>query len=243
MSEEHVVQEEAPGLGLLSPRTPASARAGVRRPQGLRRSEPGVATALLGAARHVHAGAWSPPAAGFCTVKGEISLAGGVVAPGLMVLAIILFMGAVSGAHLNPAVSLAFALRGDFPVEASPRVHHRPADRCDAGVPVPARGVRQHPASRRHAARPGLCELAGAADGDRPHRDPRQRDLGNRVLRAERRRDRRARRRRVHSARRAVVGACERHLDEPGALLRPGAGERRLHELLGVCRWGRSRVR
>jgi aquaporin Z len=32
-----------------------------------------------------------------------------------MVMAIILFMGAVSGAHLNPAVSLAFALRGDFP--------------------------------------------------------------------------------------------------------------------------------
>ncbi|MBO0831626.1 MAG: aquaporin, partial [Actinobacteria bacterium] len=37
------------------------------------------------------------------------------VSPGLMVLAIILFMGAVSGAHLNPAVSVAFALRGDFP--------------------------------------------------------------------------------------------------------------------------------
>jgi aquaporin Z len=32
-----------------------------------------------------------------------------------MVMAIILFMGAVSGAHLNPAVSLAFAMRGDFP--------------------------------------------------------------------------------------------------------------------------------
>jgi aquaporin Z len=32
-----------------------------------------------------------------------------------MVTAIILFMGAVSGAHLNPVVSLAFALRGDFP--------------------------------------------------------------------------------------------------------------------------------
>jgi aquaporin Z len=36
-------------------------------------------------------------------------------APGLTVMSIILFMGAVSGAHLNPGVSLAFALRGDFP--------------------------------------------------------------------------------------------------------------------------------
>jgi aquaporin Z len=38
-----------------------------------------------------------------------------VVVPALMVTAIILFMGAVSGAHLNPAVSVAFALRGNFP--------------------------------------------------------------------------------------------------------------------------------
>lgn len=47
--------------------------------------------------------------------KGEIGLTAAVVAPGLMVLATILFMGAISGAHLNPVVSLAFALRGDFP--------------------------------------------------------------------------------------------------------------------------------
>lgn len=46
--------------------------------------------------------------------KGQISLSAAVVAPGLMVMAIILFMGAVSGAHLNPVVSIAFALRGDF---------------------------------------------------------------------------------------------------------------------------------
>src|SRR5215469_15773217 len=52
---------------------------------------------------------------GLLHAKGQISLAAAVVAPGLMVLAIILFMGAVSGAHLNPVVSVAFALRGDFP--------------------------------------------------------------------------------------------------------------------------------
>jgi aquaporin Z len=38
-----------------------------------------------------------------------------VVAPGLMVMAIIYFMGTVSGAHLNPAVTIAFAVRGNFP--------------------------------------------------------------------------------------------------------------------------------
>jgi aquaporin Z len=43
-----------------------------------------------------------------------------VVSPALMVMAIILFMGTVSGAHLNPAVSIAFALRGDFPWKRVP---------------------------------------------------------------------------------------------------------------------------
>ena len=44
-----------------------------------------------------------------------ISRTAAVVAPGLMVMGIIMFMGKVSGAHLNPAVSIAFSLRGDFP--------------------------------------------------------------------------------------------------------------------------------
>lgn len=57
---------------------------------------------------------------GLLHAKGEISLSAAVVAPGLMVLGIILFMGAVSGAHLNPAVSFAFALRGDFPWKRLP---------------------------------------------------------------------------------------------------------------------------
>lgn len=37
------------------------------------------------------------------------------VAPGFMVIAIIYFMGTVSGAHLNPAVTIAFAIRRNFP--------------------------------------------------------------------------------------------------------------------------------
>jgi aquaporin Z len=46
---------------------------------------------------------------------GAITLSMKVVAPGLMVMAVIYFMGAVGGAHLNPAVTLAFALRRNFP--------------------------------------------------------------------------------------------------------------------------------
>jgi len=46
---------------------------------------------------------------------GQVPLDAQVVAPGLMVMAIIYFMGMVSGAHLNPAVTLSFAARGNFP--------------------------------------------------------------------------------------------------------------------------------
>jgi len=54
--------------------------------------------------------------------SGAIGRGAAVVAPGLMVLAIILFMGKVSGAHLNPAVSIAFAL----PAPRSPPGSSRP---------------------------------------------------------------------------------------------------------------------
>src|SRR6476646_4386767 len=46
---------------------------------------------------------------------GQISRTAAVTAPGLTVLAIILFMGAISGAHLNPVVTIAFGLLRDFP--------------------------------------------------------------------------------------------------------------------------------
>jgi aquaporin Z len=51
---------------------------------------------------------------------GAVTLGMQVVAPGLMVMAIIYFMGTVSGAHLNPAVTLAFAIRRNFPWQRVP---------------------------------------------------------------------------------------------------------------------------
>ena len=46
---------------------------------------------------------------------GQVPMDAQVVAPALMVMGIIYFMGMVSGAHLNPAVTLSFAVRGNFP--------------------------------------------------------------------------------------------------------------------------------
>ncbi len=52
--------------------------------------------------------------------NGRVTLAMIVVAPGIMVMAIIYFMGSVSGAHLNPAVTFAFAVRRNFPWKRVP---------------------------------------------------------------------------------------------------------------------------
>jgi aquaporin Z len=49
-----------------------------------------------------------------------ISRTAAVTAPALMVMAIILSIGKVGGAHLNPAVSVAFSLRRDFPWQRVP---------------------------------------------------------------------------------------------------------------------------
>jgi aquaporin Z len=119
VSEEHVVQEEAPGLGLLSPRSRhlLELEFGNRRDFDDPRLEwRRLFSELLGTFMLVLVAAGG----GILHGKGEIGLPAAVVAPGLMVLGIILFMGAISGAHLNPAVSLAFALRGDFPWKRLP---------------------------------------------------------------------------------------------------------------------------
>jgi aquaporin Z len=46
---------------------------------------------------------------------GAVDRVAQVFASGLTVAAVILFLGEISGAHLNPAVSIGFALRGLFP--------------------------------------------------------------------------------------------------------------------------------
>ena len=119
MSDEVVPPGEAPGLGLLGPRTghllalEFGSKAQFDDPRLEWRR---LFSELLGTFMLVLVAAGG----GILHGQGQISLAAAVVAPGLMVMAIILFMGAVSGAHLNPAVSLAFALRGDFPWKRVP---------------------------------------------------------------------------------------------------------------------------
>jgi aquaporin Z len=46
---------------------------------------------------------------------GTVPIAAQVVAPGLVLIAIIYTIGGVSGAHVNPAVTLSYALRRNFP--------------------------------------------------------------------------------------------------------------------------------
>jgi aquaporin Z len=114
MADPRVEEPEAPGLGLLGPRTRhlLALEFGSR----VEFEDPRLAwrrlfAETLGTFMLVLVAAGG----GILHGQGQISLSAAVVAPGLMVMAIILFMGAVSGAHLNPAVSLAFATRRDFP--------------------------------------------------------------------------------------------------------------------------------
>jgi len=51
--------------------------------------------------------------------NGALALLGNTLPTGAMLVVLILIFGPVSGAHLNPAVSLAFALRGELPWRAA----------------------------------------------------------------------------------------------------------------------------
>jgi len=171
-------------------------------------------------ARHVLPAASRLPAAASCTRRGRSASRPPSLLPGLTVLGSSSTWAGVSGAHLNPAVTLAFAMRGDFPWKRV-RATSSSARRRDAGVPVPPCGVRQHREPGSDAPGPGYVKLAGVPNGDRPHPRLVSLILGLRPQ-PERRSDRRAGVGGYNRARRANGGSVERRIDEPRALVRPG---------------------
>ena len=84
---------------------------------------------------------------------GRVTLGMAVVAPGIMVMAIIYFMGVVSGAHLNPAVHAGVRGAAQLPLEESPGLHPGTSDRSHRCGSFPSRYVRDGWGARRDAAR------------------------------------------------------------------------------------------
>ncbi|MGA3253506.1 MAG: aquaporin, partial [Mycobacterium sp.] len=95
---------------------------------------------------------------------GQIGRVAEVTAPALTVLAVILFMGAVSGAHLNPIVSVAFALRRDFQWRQSWYIESA------FGTKRPATPMRRLVDRRRPGSRPPWCAVLGTDLGTK-HRE------------------------------------------------------------------------
>ena len=160
---------------------------------------------------------------------GVISHTAAVTAPALTVMAIILFMGKISGAHLNPAVSIAFALRRDFPWHRVPGyiiVQLAGATLAalvlHAIINVSATYGSNYPAEGYSAGAAFWMELiltAGLVSVI----------LGHGLGRAERGRHRRVRGRLLHRPGRPVGQPHLRRLDEPGPHLRARPGLHHLH--------------
>lgn len=123
MVDEHPPQVSAPKVAEPALRRSVAAwsllrELGLKTPSERRFDDPSrewrrLFAELFGTFLLVLVGAGAPVVNAFS--HGAVGRGAAVTAPGLTVMAIILFMGAVSGAHLNPAVSVAFAARGDFP--------------------------------------------------------------------------------------------------------------------------------
>jgi glycerol uptake facilitator-like aquaporin len=166
-----------------------------------------------------------------------------VVAPALMVMAIILFMGTVSGAHLNPAVSIAFAARGDFPWKRVPAyivaqflgailatllLWALIGKQGSAGLTLPGSGISTTTAMLWELVlTTGLVSvILGTASGCSADRD-----AG------------RPRRGQLHSAGRAVGVTGQRGVDEPGPVARTRLGAWRLDLMVGLPRRAGGRRR
>ena len=116
--EERAERDEAPGLGLSGPRTRqllALEFGSAEEFDDPRLEWRRLFSELLGTFMLVLVAAGG----GILHGQNQISLAAAVVSPGLMVMAIILFTGAVSGAHLNPACRSRSPFAGTSPGSAS----------------------------------------------------------------------------------------------------------------------------
>ena len=109
---------------------------------------------------------------------GQVSVAARAVAPALMVAALIYAIGDVSGAHLNPVVSLAFALKRLFPVRwlvpywasqfvgaiaAALVVRWLFGDAVRAGVTTPRNSSAARPSLRRRSGLPTISSSSPTA--------------------------------------------------------------------------------
>jgi len=83
----------------------------MRQPSARALAAEGIGTALL-LATVIGSGVMAERLAGG---NGALALLGNTIPTGAILVVLILVFGPLSGAHFNPAVSLAFALRGQFP--------------------------------------------------------------------------------------------------------------------------------